>query len=707
MRNTNEPNTATRHLPECLAKPACVTHGLRRRARHVISSVAMATAATGLVVLLQVSPAQAVEFGENGYQGSLDTIISHGMTYRVEGRDDTLASDTNGNDGNLNYDRGIVSNASKFTSDLDLRTGEFGAFVRATGFLDFENQNGDRERTPLSDEAKERVGSDVEILDAYVTAAFDVGDMPIDVRLGRHVLNWGESTFIPNGINAVNPFDVSKLRLPGSEFREALLPAGLASVAVAPTDTLSIEGFYQFDWDETRIDPVGSYFSSVDYAGAGASRAVIENPALVIPGIELGDMGITRDDNFYAAFQVAADPFFMNVPRGRDRTPDDAGQWGLALRYFAEDLNDTEFGVYVMNYHSRLPTVGAQTAPLDAVNAGLAAAGAVGAAAPGAVRTFVGRALAAAGCPSPMASAECGGIAAAAQSRATAVAPLVGAHAGINAYAKAGTFFLEYPEDIQLFGLSFNTVLGTLGWALQGEYSFRREVPLQRAEREVIEEGLAPITTALTLAGAAGAARAEAAALQAAGKLMEAQAAAQAAQKAGADLQAFLMGYSSSAVQGYIRLDVSQLQATATKVFGPAMGADALVFVTEAAVMHVHDMPDNAVTPMESPAGGVLATGEADADATAWGYRLAARLDYNNAVGPVNLYPYMQFLHDVSGNSPSPSGPFVEGRTALTLGLRADYLSSWQADLGYTRLAGDGNELFDRDFISASVKYSF
>ena len=160
-------------------------------------------------------------------------------------------------------------------------------------------------------------------------------------------------------------------------------------------------------------------------------------------------------------------------------------------------------------------------------------------------------------------------------------------------------------------------------------------------------------------------------------------------------------------VPGFVERDVSQVQATATKVFGPTMGADALVFVTEVALMHVHDMPDKSTVPLESPAGGVLATGEADADATSWGYRIAARLDYSNAIGAVNLYPYTQFLHDVSGNSPTPSGPFVEGRTALTLGLRADYLSRWQANLGYTRYAGDGNELADRDFISASVKYSF
>ncbi len=743
MRNTNEPNTATRLLWEWLAEPACATHGLRRRARHVIGSAAMATAATGLVVLLQVSPAQAVEFGENGYQGSLDTIISYGLTYRVEERDDALASDTNGNDGNLNYDRGIVSNAAKFTSDLDIRTGEFGAFVRATGFLDFENQNGDRQRTPLSDEAKERVGSDVEVLDAYVTAAFDAGDMPIDVRLGRHVLNWGESTFIPNGINAVNPFDVSKLRLPGSELREALLPAGLASVAVAPTDTLSVEGFYQFDWDETRIDPVGSYFSSTDYAGPGARKAVVTNiyegllpgqPQLWDQGFGFGPLtaAINADLAAYSVPhpvtgdpipapqrpQAAFDDDFASVLRGADRVPDDSGQWGMAVRYLAEELNGTEFGFYVINYHSRLPTVGAQTSDLGSVQAGLFAADAIGRATSTTATTVGAAASAAAGAEITRLAAEITEsvqqavragllppeqaahriqtgindareiVEAAAQAQVGAQVGGIAAALAIDRYGKGGEYFLEYPEDIRLVGVSFNTVLGASGWALQGEYSLRADAPLQRAERKVLEDGLRPIITALGLAS-----------------------------RAPERLPGYLAAYEPTRVEGYVRRDVSQVQATATKVFGPTMGADSLAFVAEAALMHVHDMPDRRTTPLESPAGGILPAPpptapadtphEADADATSWGYRIAARLDYNNAIGSINLFPYAQFLHDVGGNSPAPSGPFVEGRTALTVGIRADYLSRWQADFGFTQYAGDGNELFDRDFISASVKYSF
>ena len=155
-------------------------------------------------------------------------------------------------------------------------------------------------------------------------------------------------------------------------------------------------------------------------------------------------------------------------------------------------------------------------------------------------------------------------------------------------------------------------------------------------------------------------------------------------------------------ITGQTRRDVSQFQATATKVFGPALGADGVVFLTETALLHVHDMPERGALPLESPADGPF-----PADATSFGYRMAARLDYYNAIGGVNLFPYVQWQHDVNGNSPSPIGPFVDDRTALTLGLRADYLSRWQANLGYTRYAGRRNELSDRDFISASIKYSF
>ena len=741
MRNVLEAGAAAwtgprrmQHPADAPARPDTLLRPVRSFSRLTASALALGGFLYGL-------PVQAIEFGDGEVRGSLDTTISHGLTFRVERRDPELTTDINGNDGNLNYDRGVVSNTSKFTTDLDVGAGDFGVFVRATGFIDFENDNGTRERTPLSDAAKDRMARNLELLDAYATGTFDVGDSIIDARIGRHVLNWGESTFIPNGINAINPFDVSKLRLPGSELREALLPVGLASISVAPTDTLSVEGFYQLDWEETEIDAVGSYFSSTDYVGPGAREAVISDVAeafaedVTEADRRSGFGPLTQAINADLAGNVVVhpqhgvipaplppladpDPDFATVLRGPDRTPDDSGQWGLALRYLAEDLNDTEFGFYAMNYHSRLPIVGAQTSSPQALQGALAAANAVSA--PGshtqrAVVAAVEQAVRAA----VMAGVEVGlidpahaqaaiesGIAETLDPAAIgeAVSGIAGALA-IDRYAdranRSGEYFLEYPEDIRLLGVSFNTALGTSGWALQGEYSLRPDAPLQRAERTVLTEGLSPIIGALGMAACASNPSMEDCPRNPAnGQPLPSQFFQQ-------SLNTHVGTYRPRKVQGYVERDVSQIQATATKVFGPALGADGLIFLTEVALMHVHGMPDKSVEPLESPAGGVLETEDADADATSWGYRVAARLDYNNAIGGANLYPYTQFLHDVSGNSPAPSGPFVEGRTALTIGLRADYLSRWQADIGYTRYAGDGNELSDRDFVSLSVKYSF
>ena len=155
-------------------------------------------------------------------------------------------------------------------------------------------------------------------------------------------------------------------------------------------------------------------------------------------------------------------------------------------------------------------------------------------------------------------------------------------------------------------------------------------------------------------------------------------------------------------LQGYIQRDVSQVQATATKLFGRTLGADTLAFVTEVALAFVHDMPDEGKTPLQTHG-----TGDIVADASSWGYRLAGRLDYNNAIGAIRLSPYLQFQHDVDGNSPTPSGPFLEDRMALTLGVGVSYLDRLRTDLSYTMYDGKTNYLSDRDFVSVSATYSF
>ena len=730
MRNHLEPGTAgSLHSHLTRTPPHDASRRRTKPPSPSCGSIALTANALALGAFLYALPALGFEFGEGAVHGSLDTTLSHGVTFRVADRDESLIG-INSDDGNRNYDRGLVSNTSKFTSELELGNGTFGAFARVTGFLDFENQNGTRERTALTDAAKSRVGKDLELLDAYVTGTFDAGDVLADMRLGNHVLNWGESTFIQNGINVINPFDVSKLRTPGSELREALQPVPLVSLSVAPTDTLSLEGFYQLQWEGTEPDPSGTYFSTNDYATPGGTRAFLD-----LPGAGVSDTGggfgpLTPAINADIATALAAtlpgacvptsagppptfsgpacqsefDPHFLSVSRIADREPADSGQWGLALRFLAEDLNDTEFGVYFINHHSRLPLASANFGTLQGYQAGLAAAQAVtaegsntiaaiaGAATPAVTsavtEAFTGQiaaGVAAAvppGTPQAVIDQQVAAQLARPETRQqigaevrTRVAALVGEQVSgvaqglaIDRYGKTARYYIGYPEDLQVFGVSFNTVLGVSGWALQGEYSFHPDAPLQREEQSLFEEGLSPLIAALVRSPAAPA------------------------------LQSRLGGR----LDGYVERDVSQVQVTGTKVLGPTLGADGLAFITEVALTHVHDMPDQDQIPLDSPG-----TGDALADATSWGYRAAARLDYNNAIGAARVSPYVQFQHDVSGNSPGPGGPFVEGRTALTLGAGVSYLERWQANLSYTIHNGDKNYLSDRDFVSASIKYSF
>jgi hypothetical protein len=309
-------------------------------------------------------PAHAFQFGGEEVTGSLDTTISYGTRWRTEDRDERIigianggtAYSVNGDDGNLNYDTGLVSNAITITPELLLEYRNIGTFVRGTYFYDFELMDNDTVRTPLSDDALDEAGEKAELLDAYVFGNWSVNQKPLDVRIGNQVMNWGESTFIQGGINSINPVNVNLLRAPGASLREALKPVPRIWASLGATDSLSVEGFYQTNWKETIIDPVGTYFSTSDLAGKGAEKVV------------LGFGSAPDNPPFPTTF----------VPQGDTREADDGGEYGLAMHYLTD--NASELGLYFVNYHSRLPVISARTGTLQ---------GALGGDYPGSARYFI------------------------------------------------------------------------------------------------------------------------------------------------------------------------------------------------------------------------------------------------------------------------------------------------------------------------------
>lgn len=614
-------------------------------------TVAIAVALAG-----SFTTAQAIEFSSgNGVTGSWDTTLSYGASWRVDDRSpDEVAKavnnplvsflpyeqrvlapgrwSNNDDDPNLNYPGSgdVITHVAKFTTELDVRWRNYGGFFRLSGFLDFEN--GDNPK--LSDEAVRRVGRDVRWLDAYVWGEHFLGENSrlFNWRLGRQVVSWGESTFIQGGLNVINPVDVSKLRLAGSELKEAFEGVNMAYVSTELTDSLSLEALYLFEWDPIIPDPAGTYFSSSDIATPGATYAMLNFGTVPQPVInpDLYET-VCIDGNFGASDVDLPIPLIAGgceaaVSRSESRFPGDSGQFGLALRYFAENWNFTEFGFYYLRYHSRLPLISG---------------------------------FATSNFPPPFTTAS---------------------------------YFTEYPEDIDLFGVSFNTSIGT--WSLAGELSYRPDAPLQIDDVEILFAALTPINPLIP-----------APVLQFKSQLGE-----------------FAPG---EEIQGYAEYDSWQLQATTTRLFGPGnwLRSDQIAFVAEAGLNAVPDLPSwdelrfNG-SGTDTGGGPDVTTGdfrnpvtETDgfADDFSWGYRLLARADYNNAIGAWTVSPRLAWSHDVDGTTPGPGGAFIDGRKQLTFGLGFNLLNKWAVDLSYTDYSGGGryNLLRSRDFFAASVSYAF
>src|SRR5690606_11335134 len=170
------------------------------------------------------------------------------------------------------------------------------------------------------------------------------------VRLGKQVISWGESTFIMNGINAANPADVSAFRRPGAEIKEGLIPVNMFYIGQSLTDNLSMEAFYQIEWNPTVLENCGTFFSQPDVVAPGCddNLAVLINDEALIGTLNTLAAGVGL------GVRSSAYGEGLLVERGADRNAQDDGQWGLAFRYMFEPL-DTEFGAYFMNYHSRMP----------------------------------------------------------------------------------------------------------------------------------------------------------------------------------------------------------------------------------------------------------------------------------------------------------------------------------------------------------------
>lgn len=296
---------------------------------------------------------------EDGTVGRWALNMSYGTSVRTTNPDQNLIMKGNGgaagaghDDGELNYAKhDAFSKQAKAIGEISLKKGNYGVFVRAKAWRDFELEDDGvpfgssaNRYTPgakLNDSGFDKLSkfSGVELLDAYVYARGDLGDnRPVTVKVGNQVLNWGESLFIP-GINQFGAFDVSAARRPGAQIKEILLPIPQVTVNLGLADGVSVEGFYQTSWRKNIVDGCGTYWSVSDIYNCSSK-------GVNVPAGPLSNLPDQTSFGSGAGFMANAG----------DVKPTDSGQWGLALRYFVPDIS-TEFGVYFANYHQRSSSV--------------------------------------------------------------------------------------------------------------------------------------------------------------------------------------------------------------------------------------------------------------------------------------------------------------------------------------------------------------
>ena len=726
----------------------------------------------------------------------------------------------NTDQGNLNYEKGdVVRAVFKTTADFDIFWEDYGLFMRGIAYydptaVDYSETHFDsiqqRSSTIRSQGAEDEIGLSMKIEDFYAYGSWDIFDRNLSVKLGRQVIGWGESlTFVVNSVNSVNVPNLLRLYTPGLDLKELYTPTEMIRASIDVSDNVAMEAFYQLKWRPITIAPRGDFFSTSDVAGSGEGAYAMlsfgkepEDPSNIqddAPGdYAASDRGcINTDDAVYnpqirdafgdpsnpetqvddrlAEFgyyqaerqiygQAANETAGRTMCRAADNSPDDAGQYGVKFSYYAEWLNDTEFGFFFTNTHSRLPYASFIAADIndDAGDHQLH----------GLFSTLftVGNDHSGPGGADGTALEEDD-------------ADLLGALTRADTMA----VFLDYPEDIQMYGISFNTTMGDV--SVSGEVAFRPDMPLQVSTVDATLFALSPVFGQSRDAAAP--------------TYIEAYRHGNGlsydeywAQNNGRGpngiytsnrnpLDVTNVGTpviaAGSIIRGYERLPVANysstlLYATSLNPFG----ANQWVIIGDFGATQVFNMPsleelqfsapgddkwygegraeldarnfgsggqqcnqvnnvlydalglgDNPTTnPLGTVAGitGLLTGGGVHGDCAvgllrqvpqsesgstfatpfSWGFRLLSFLEYKNLIFGANLKQLVGVFVDVNGNSPGPGGNFVEGRKRYLLGSEFSR-GDWTANFKYTWFtgAGDRNQENDRDTYSLDIRYSF
>lgn len=631
-------------------------------------------------------------------------------------------SGVNADNGDLNYDQyDVIAASNRLSSDAVLKYGDWLARIRLIGFYDpvnagFQEHHND---TRFQPEFTDRTGvvekiyaKGIDLYDAYVSKEFKWGETRnASLSVGYQTVRWGESTLVArNAIAEINPPSAIQLHTAGGEISEVFRPIPSIVLSTDLFEGVSGEFFYQLKWQKLQADPSGSFFADQDLIDG------------TFAAISLGQFGEDPDKRQRANGPIAlVSSTSQTVYLSDPNEAKDMGQFGFRINYNAEWLNGgTELGAYFLNYHSRYPYATAVAADnsctrnADTSNTATAALNA----------TIV-----------------CQGYNGSLLGRENQ-------HNPEREPLPVDTFraYLDYPENIQMYGLSFNTNYEGISFA--GEYSFRPNMPLQVHLSDVIFTALQPafpennfpvLLTPALIAAFGPLTPQQFTNLQALGGSYF--------PSADVAVPSYLRKYRGygtiqpgQVIPGYERFAVGQFDLTAIKAFSTnPFFADQILLIGEVGFTQIFGMPD--ISELQIEGGGpnrthasigqdekfktcdgsnlsnvdcyatLNPTRQTDgfADSFSWGIRSIVKAEYNDVIFGWSLKPTIIAQWDIGGIAPFPIQNFVQGRKQFDLGTDVNITQALSARVNYQIYMGGGrqNTLIDRDNFALSFAYAF
>ncbi|MGH8460683.1 MAG: DUF1302 domain-containing protein [Stenotrophobium sp.] len=604
----------------------------------------------------------------------------------------------NGDNGDMNYPQySIVAATSLLDTDLKLTYNNFLVRVRGFGYYDPANVNFEEHhnntlfqpaKSRRANNVQTRFARDMELMEAYLQYSFDVLDHHTVVSVGQQNIRWGESTLVAvNSLAEINPPSQTNLYMPGTQINELFLPVPAALFSVDVATGVTVDLLYQFGWRPVQPAAAGSFFSTSNIAGGGHTAVIglgqfsqdpnkqFNNPNN--PNHSPGVLGLISNTTFTADL----------LPENYGY-PKNGGQYGAKLSYSADWLNGgTELGFYFLNYHSRLPYLSTYAANQSCARNSANAA---------------------------QATIDCKGFNGTLNVTGLGLEP-----APIDTIKP----FLDYPENIHMFGVSFNTNVGS--WSLAGEFSYRPNLPLQVELTDVVFAALQP-------------------ALPKTEQVIPLVAANITLPSASEAFPDYLMPYrgrtnesvqANELIRGWQRFKVGQYDFTGIKIFSDnPFGAQQVIWIMEAGATQIYNLPSLDQLQIEggylndtSHRPGADGTGQPGgvpnpktfnptqqntgfATRFAWGLRSIIQMEYDNVAFGWNLKPQFILTHDMTGTAPSPNQNFVQGTSQVIAGTDINFSQDLTGHVQYWWFFGgvhNNNSLIDRDNASVSISYAF